>query len=379
MSHIQKRKLKTGTSWRVRYVDPDGRERSKSFKRKADAEDFATEVSHNIKAGSYIDPAAGRITVQRYLQQWLAQQVHLRPSTRASYTTRFRTMVYPHLGHLPIGRVRPSTLRSWQARLLQDYAPSTIASTRGPLSAAFAAAVHDRLIPASPFVGVKAPQLEREQIVPLTIGQVRAGETALRSSRSTRRYAAIIPTAAGTGMRASELWGLTLDRVDFLRRTAKVDRQLAGRRKSEPVFGPPKTHASYRTIPLPDTVIEALNTHLRAYPCQRDELIFRTGRGTPITRTVWSRAWAPAAAAMGLDPGEGLHELRHFYASLLIAKGRNVKEVQERLGHASAQETLDTYSHLFPDSDDGTRAAIDAAFGDDESGGTPKDAAAGDQ
>jgi integrase len=146
------------------------------------------------------------------------------------------------------------------------------------------------------------------------------------------------------------------------------------------VFGPPKTRSSVRTVPVGDTVIDALAAHLAAHPAEPSDLIFRTTRGTPLTRTVFGRAWTPAAKAMGLEPGEGLHQLRHFYASLLIADGRSVKEVQERLGHASAQETLDTYSHLFPGSDDGTRTAIDRAFAPNaESGAAPKDDAANDE
>jgi len=61
--------------------------------------------------------------------------------------------------------------------------------------------------------------------------------------------------------------------------------------------------------------------------------------------------------------GYTFHSLRHYYASLLIRHGESVKTVQARLGHASASETLDTYSHLWPDSDDRTRDAIDAVLG----------------
>lgn len=64
-------------------------------------------------------------------------------------------------------------------------------------------------------------------------------------------------------------------------------------------------------------------------------------------------------------------ELRHFYASLLIRYGESVKVVQERLGHASAAETLDTYSHLWPDSEDRTRAAVDAVLGQSPVGSDP--------
>jgi integrase len=60
--------------------------------------------------------------------------------------------------------------------------------------------------------------------------------------------------------------------------------------------------------------------------------------------------------------GTGMHALRHYCASLLIRFGESVKTVQARLGHASAAETLDTYSHLWPDSDDRTREAIDSVL-----------------
>lgn len=395
MAHIQRRTHASGTvTWRVRYIDPDGHERSRSFPRKTDAEKFATGTSHSLLAGTYIDPDAGQQLLRVYLNQWLTDQVHLRPRTRDNYRTRIDRLVDPHLGHMPIGRIRPSTIRSWQRKLLDaGYAPATVKGTRGILAGALNNAVHDRLILASPMVGVKAPAVPRDRIVPLTVTQVRVGQDAVHDRHD--RYRAIIPTVAGTGMRAGETLGLTVDRVDFLRKTVRVDRQLVGTRRGVPVFGPPKTPSSSRTIPLPDTVLRELAAHLKKYPAQpgvgiwRDAsgqertvkhrgLIFTTLRHTPITRGVLGRAWAPARDAMGLEPGDGLHQLRHFYASLLIEKGRSVKEVQERLGHASAQETLDTYSHIWPSADQGTRDAIDAAF-NDESGDTPKDAAAADE
>ncbi len=72
---------------------------------------------------------------------------------------------------------------------------------------------------------------------------------------------------------------------------------------------------------------------------------------------------ASGCSRRGLPKGTGMHALRHYYASLLIRYGESVKTVQARLGHASAAETLDTYSHLWPDSDDRTREAVDAVLG----------------
>jgi integrase len=85
--------------------------------------------------------------------------------------------------------------------------------------------------------------------------------------------------------------------------------------------------------------------------------------GKPITRSMFGHEWRAAAQTAGPPAGTGFHALRHYYASLLIRHGESVKTVQARVGHASAVETLDTYSHLWPDSDDRTRDAIDSVLG----------------
>lgn len=87
-----------------------------------------------------------------------------------------------------------------------------------------------------------------------------------------------------------------------------------------------------------------------------------------MTRQAFGRLWTPAARAVDLPAGTVLHLLRHYYASLLIRYGESVKTVQARLGHSTAAETLDTYSHLWPDSDDRTREAVDSQLSAGSSG-----------
>jgi integrase len=176
------------------------------------------------------------------------------------------------------------------------------------------------------------------------------------------RLEALVTLAAGTGMRPGECFGLTVDRVRFLERTAMVDRQLVTVQGQAPCLGPPKTRASNRTIPLPQVVVDALAAHLAEFPAAPDGLVF-TLTGKPITRQAFGHKWRAAVETARLPAGTGFHALRHYYASLLIRHGESVKTVQARLGHASAVETLDTYSHLWPDSDDRTRDAIDSVVG----------------
>ncbi len=218
------------------------------------------------------------------------------------------------------------------------------------------AAVRDRRIVASPCEGTKLPKVHRQRVEPMTLEAVQALTEAM-----PERYRALVTLAAGTGLRQGEVFGLTVDRIDFLRRQLTVDRQLVTMPDRAPYLAPPKTQASVRVVPLPQVVVEAVAVHLATWPT--DQSIFTTELGDPIRRTAFSeRIWRPALKRVGLS-GVTMHGLRHFYASLLIRHGESVKTVQGRLGHASAAETLDTYSHLWPNSDDRTRAAVDAGLG----------------
>jgi integrase len=353
MGQVKKR----GNRWRARYRRPDGTETSKSFARKVDAEQFLTHVEHSKLTGGYVDPSAGRVTFGAYAERWRAMQVH-RPSTAVQVESNLRRHVLPFLGDRPIGAIRPSEIQAWVKGRSAVLAPATVELVYRYVVAIFRAAVADRLITASPCVGVKLPKIDRAHVVPPAPDVVEAIADALPG-----RYRALVVLAAGTGLRQGECFGLTVDRVDFLRRRLTVDRQLvllpgAG----GPVLAPPKTEASYRSVPLPVVVVAALAAHLAAFPAGTDGLVFTDDRGRPIRRTRFSDAWRPAVARAGV-PGCRFHDLRHLYASLLIRHGESVKTVQARLGHASATETLDTYGHLWPDSEDRTREAVDAALG----------------
>jgi integrase len=149
--------------------------------------------------------------------------------------------------------------------------------------------------------------------------------------------------------------------VDFARKFARVEQQV----QPDEGVAPLKTDSSYRTVPVPDVTLHALVAHLRQYPAKREAPIFSDEKGDPLDDYSFKHTWLLARRRTGLTRVR-LHDLRHFYASVLIAAGRSVKEVSERLGHKNAAETLNTYSHLWPTDDDGTRAAVDTAFNGDE-------------
>ena len=354
MASIEKRNGR----YRARYRTPTGESRCLTFDRKVDAEKFLTSVEHRKLTGEYVDAAAGKVTLKSYAEQWRTSQVQHRPSTIVTVESHLRRHVYPAFGDRPIASLRPSEVQAWVKGLSEHLAPSTVEVVYRYLVSILRSAADDRVIAANPAARVKLPKVDKPVVVPLEVEQVERLAAAM-----TDRYRAAVVLAAGTGLRVSECLGLTVDRVDFLRRTIRVDRQLVMLAGSTSIFGPPKTASSVRTVPMPTIVGEALAQHLATYPAGQDGLIFTTPTGAPVRRTTFWDEWRRTVKAAGMAKGTRFHELRHFYASLLIRYGESVKVVQVRLGHASAAETLDTYSHLWPDSEDRTRAAVDAVLG----------------
>jgi len=350
--------------YRARWRTPDGASRSKTFAKKGDATRFLNKIETDKVSGSYVDTKGGKVTFDEYAKTWRANQVH-RPTTAAQVETNLRRHVIPYLGKRPLGAIRPSEIQAWVRGRSEVLSPATVELVYRYVVSIFRAAVADRLIASSPAVDIKLPRVEVQRVEPLPTDVVEALIQAVPP-----RYRALIIFAAGTGLRQGECFGLTVDRVDFLRRQVKVDRQLILLPGSEPVFGPLKTDSSYRTVPLPNVVTEALAAHLAAHPVGDEGLVFTNEQGQPIRRTRFSDLWRPAVAAAKAPTGTGFHALRHYYASLLIRHGESVKTVQARLGHKSAAETLDTYSHLWPDSEDRTRSAVDEVLGAAQRSGT---------
>ncbi len=168
--------------------------------------------------------------------------------------------------------------------------------------------------------------------------------------------------------RLGEVLGLTVDRVDFMRGSIRVDRQLVTPNQGAPKFGPPKTPSSVRSVPAADVVVRALARHLEQYPALGADagafegLIFSTECGNPVRRSTWGPAWLRACSAAEVE-GVRFHDLRHWFASALIVEGLSVKAVQKALGHKNATETLDIYGHLWPSDEAATRDAIERALG----------------
>ncbi len=384
MAHVEDRwrrdgRRGTGRRWRVRYAAPDGRERSRSFDRKTDADRFRVAVEADVQRGTYIDPSAGKMTLRRYADGWLRAQT-FDEATRENTERRLRLHVYPALGDQSLGQLaaRPSAIQAWVRGL--RLAASTARGVLAALSMVMNAAVDDGLIQRNPCSArsVRAPRPAGRKVVPWTADQVTAVRAALPA-----RYQALADAGRGLGLRQGEAFGLAVEDIDFLRRVVHVRRQVK-RLGNGLVFAPPKGGRD-REVPLPGSVGLRLSAHIAAYPAAAvalpwrlpdaapvtARLLFTTVQRQAITRTPFvQRHWHPALEAAGIPKARenGFHALRHHFASVLLHDGVDIAALASYLGHTDPGFTLRVYTHLMPDGADRMRSVVDRALGADADG-----------
>lgn len=254
----------------------------------------------------------------------------------------------------------------------------------------------------NPCDGVKLPAARKPEITPLSVWAVGA-----LVDSAPGWYRAMILLAAASGLRQGELFGLEVEHLDFRRGVVLVQQQIITPDKGDPYLGEPKTHESYREVPVARAAMGALAEHLERYPAKWTEIedrtdahrpkvrkaqfVFLNELGSVVGRSGWSHMWQKLRRVAnrsleeqhlklharwrkrGCPEGEEpapqrvpedatMHDLRHFYTSVLIKHRESVKTVQKRLGHAKPSITLDIYTHLWPHDQDTTRSAVEATL-----------------
>jgi integrase len=331
-------KSKMQVKFRARWRDPSGKQRAKTFDRRAEAVAFLVKIDAAKAVGNYVDPQSGKMLVKDYAAEWLAGR-DVRPSTGARAASLFRSHILPHLGEMPIGAVRPADVAAWKVKLLESKAPATVSKALTLLKAMLTTATNHGLLPTNPITSVKPPRVEREEMRFLTPEEIIALADAIDS-----RYRALVLVGAYGGLRIGELAGLQVSDLEMLKGTISVERQVV-ETAGKLTIGPLKTKASRRKVKVPRFVIEAIGP-------VGDGLVFPAPNGGLLSRTAFrARFWVPATKRAGLE-GVRVHDLRHTAVALWIAAGASARQIADRAGHTSASFVLDRYGHLLPDADD---------------------------
>lgn len=359
-----KEKISTGyngpSPWQVKYRDPAGVQKTKTFAKKADAQKFETSVKDAAYRGEYIAPEGVKEMFGPFYNAWFSSTVNLRDSTKAQHESYAGSLVLPEFANLPLGAIDHERVQEWVARLSDGrfsgkrYRPATVVKAHTILSKVMASAVRKRLIPANPCTLTELPRIEYIEQRFLT-----PAEVVRLSEAIDPRYRVMVLFAAETGLRSGELYGLRNRRLDLNQRYVEVA-EIATEVKGTVNYGLPKTARSYRRVPLGRRLVEELREPVANLGL--DDLVFTAPAGGVIrSRLFRKRFWLPAIKKAELEPLRP-HDLRHTAVALWIASGASAVEVARRAGHTSTVTVLNRYGHVFPPDSDKVTDAMDALF-----------------
>jgi integrase len=353
-----------------------GRQRSRAFKLKKDAETWDSEVTRRRQLGPL---AVQQLTARNVptLGQWIVERwapehaATLEASTRERYANVYALHVAPWLDEVPVNEITVSMLRSWQSqRVKAGVSPGTIHKARTLLSSVLRHAAESEVIPANPLSIVRAPKNgHRDAVQPLspaTVERIRAAilnpppreiASSATSQRARKAYvlpapgtpqtrqrdALIVSMLAYAGLRPGELRALRLgdvrERTLLVQRAANPDGSIKATKTEQ-----------HRAVRL----LSALAQDVREYtlamgrPSEKRLLLLDEDRN-PWNKSAWQMwrvdRWAPACRAAGLEVVPRPYDLRHSFASLLLAEGKQPLYCAQQLGHSLAV-FLSTYAHL---------------------------------
>ena len=361
--------VKRRGKWVVDFRDQHGKRRWETYETRKQADDALAKRIAEVKGGVYRS-AADLPTFEAVAKDWLAGKKDRAVSTIETLTGQLTRHVLPAFGALRIDQVTTAAVEQfrnqkrdggletqtvnallWVVTSILTYAVKHQYIARNPAvhtlvervkAKRVADAVHDAVDPASVLTAAQAHQL------------IEASAPGLHRT--------FITTALLTGCRSGELLALTWGHVDFEARKLRIGRSLSWDRTGEntqPVFGPPKTDSSYRTLDLVPELVRTLAEWKLASPFKADTaLVFTNLTGGPLHRVHLHKGLRRALARCAGLPPVTLHGLRHTFASLLLQQNRPVTQVAKFLGHLDPSVTLSTYSHWFADAEDKNREAL---------------------
>jgi len=345
--------------WEARYSagrDPGtGKQIQKSIygKTKEEVRKLLAQKVVEYDSGLYSDPTQMR--VREWAEIWQKDYLNsVKPSTKEQYSYNIRKHIIPSLGAIRLSKLSSPMIQRFYNKSLETISPKSVRNIHGILHKMLAQAVKVRYIPINPCDACEPPIVPRKEIQPLTPEQV---TSFLREIQGTVNENMLIVDIF-TGMRQSEIIGLTWDCIDFEKGTITIYRQYRKERKygSKGIyqFSPLKNNKP-RTITPASTVMETLKQvkseqklfaeSSEGHFVNPEGFVFTNHKGNPIPSSTIYGNFKRIAKKIGC-PDARYHDLRHTFATLSLQNGDDIKTVSSNLGHATVAFTLDVYGHV---------------------------------
>lgn len=351
------RQLPSGR-WQARYLGPDNQLRNApdTFARERDAESWLSEVETDIRRGDWTDPDAGKIPLGLYAKAWIEERPGLAVRTKELYEGLLRNHIDPYIGHFMLADVSPAKVRRWRKERLDDEVGEvTVAKAYRFLKAVMNTAwLDDKLLKFNPCT-IKGAGKENSAERPIaTIEQALAAADEIRP-----RYRLVVLLATFASLRFAEMIGLQRGDIDLEKGVVHVRRQAVQPDHGDIFEDDPKSDAGKRRVAVPSFLVPEIKAHLTTYVGMEDDAwVFLGPQGARPTRNNFHTIWNKARTAAGI-PNLHLHDLRHTGNTLAAETGATLRELMDRMGHASTR-AAQIYLHAREQRDQAIAAGIDS-------------------
>lgn len=341
-------------SWRLVATDrlPRGKRECKPLR------EMIAELNRNIQDG--IDTQGKDMTLCQLYEKYTQGRANVAKSTVKSRQTLINALEGDKLGNTPIDKIKPSDAREWAIRMSEKYSYNTINNMKRSLIKAFYIAIEDDYVRKNPFTFSLAEVIEddRETRQALTEPQEQALLSFAESDKTYNRLYDPLLILLNTGLRISELCGLTINDIDLGSGMISIDHQLLADRESGYYIDKPKTPSGIRQIPMSETVREAfqrvLNSRENVQPIEiggYHDFLFLNKHGFPMLGTNYAATLGNLVKKYNRTHEKPLphiapHMLRHTFCSRMANRNMNPKALQYIMGHKDISITLNLYTHV---------------------------------
>ena len=341
------RQNKKTNKWEYDYKDLKGKRKiKKGFKTRDEAE--RALVKHYEELNKGINPINKKTNIKEAGELYLRlhASTNCKPSTYKTYEGYLNNIIVPFFGDLNINEISPILIKEFMKQM-QDAgrANATVNKYIKFISAIYNFMIDSDITVRNPLARIKSlKEIKNKKIRALCTEEVQA-----LLSKTKQVYPDFFPllfTALFTGMRQGELFALTWDSINWITKKITIDKNY-----THGTLGTPKT-GKIRVIDMSDELAKVLREWRMACPKGENNLVFPNNEGNyQSAENMMKRRFLPALNRAGIDRIR-FHDLRHTYASLLLANGAPMKYVQHQLGHSSITMTMDLYTHLLPEVND---------------------------
>ncbi|WP_308128843.1 tyrosine-type recombinase/integrase [Bacillus sp. sid0103] len=327
------------------------RVKRRGFKKISEAKSAMAELMLELKSGNSLNKE--KLSLGTYLDYWIENYVrtNLKPKTIAEYEKIIKTHLKPSLGHIMLIELKSIQLQNYYKEKLKVLSAQSVTHHHRVLSKALNDAIDWEFASKNVAKGAKPPKPVKREMKTHSVEQL---NLLLKIAKEkTPVYFPVIYAAAHTGMRKSELMGLTWENVDFKAEKFYI-RQTITEANGKYFFNPIPKNEKPRGIKLTTELTKLMKSLKEEHESRKTflgesfnphNLVFCNSRGNIMIPSELTRAFKRVLKAANL-PDIRFHDLRHSHATMLLKESVPSKVVSERLGHSKIQVTLDTYSYV---------------------------------